>query len=192
MQYGYGYVHVSVWNPITGLTISESRGPTLTSPLQRQHQHRARRHAQLPYQASFLIYFPCHNYYYYYYYYYYYRYCYYYYHCIIYCVSLLSVVCWLRRNPGKLFLPFRHPLPTVSLLYRPVYSFITESIGLLELLIWKLVIPVSTRLDSTRYPILPYHHTDTSIDARPRSDEDTTYVHTQTQTHIRTEYGVHT
>ena len=57
MQYGYGYVHVSVWNPITGLTISESRGPTLTSPLQRQHQHhQARRHAQLPYQTlHFLI-----------------------------------------------------------------------------------------------------------------------------------------
>ena len=125
----------------------------------------------------------------YYYYYYYYCYCYY---RVSFTTSFPWCAYWLRRNPGKLFLPFRHPLPTVSLLYRPVYSFITESIGLLELLIWKLVIPVSTRLDSTRYPILPYHHTDTSIDARPRSDEDTTYVHTQTQTHIRTEYGVHT
>ena len=58
MQYAvWIYVHVSVWNPITGLTISESRGPTLTSPLQRQHQHhQARRHAQLPYQTlHFLI-----------------------------------------------------------------------------------------------------------------------------------------
>ena len=121
------------------------------------------------------------------YYYYYYYYCYCYYYPVSFTTSFPWCACWLRRNPGKLFLPFRHPLPTVSLLYRPVYSFITESIGLLELLIWKLVIPVSTRLDSTRYPILPYHHTDTSIDARPRSDEDK-YIRTHTHTHIRTEY----
>lgn len=138
--------------------ISESRGPTLTSPLQRQHQHRARRHAQLPYQASFLIYFPCHNYYYYYYhYYYYYRYCYYYYHCIIYCVSLLSVVCWLRRNPGKLFLPFRHPLPTVSLLYQPIYPFINR----VQLGSWIVAYTQldSTRLDTLSYHTIPYHYT---------------------------------
>lgn len=46
--------------------LREPRSNSLTSPLQRQHQQ-ARRHVQLPYQTSFLIYlFLCYYYYYYY------------------------------------------------------------------------------------------------------------------------------
>ena len=91
---------------------------------------------------------------YYYYYYYYYCYCYY---RVSFTTSFPWCAYWLRRNPGKLFLPFRHPLPTVSLLYQPIYPFINR----VQLGSWIVAYTQldSTRLDTLSYHTIPYHYT---------------------------------